>query len=326
MKKTSVNTEALQLLAKYRAGQCSPHEIERVERWFNSFDDNNENLTEADKVAIEEVTQNILLKTQPGQPKVLRFKPIYRWYAAAACLLLGLITVSVLMRRSASRAELEQNLSFSTTNGQRKTITLADGSMVMLNAASSVKLLGFDSEHRTIALSGEAFFKIAKDKAHPFIIKTGKIQTHVIGTSFNIRAYADEPNISVAVASGKVQVEENNVGVKVLGAGMTVNHLFTYNIKSGSYTLVENNVNTAKGWINNQLYFNKATLADIARIMERTYNVPVKLIGQAKTNPHFTATFSVSNIDATLSQLSLLTGVSYQRTANGIVLDLDSIK
>lgn len=326
MKKTSVNTEALQLLAKYRAGQCSPEEIERVEHWFNAFDDNNENLTEADKSAIEEANRYILAQTQPGQPKVVRFKPAYKWYAAAACLLLGVVIASALIRRSSSRTALEQNLTFSTTNGERKNITLADGSTVMLNAASSVKLLGFDAEHRTVSLSGEAFFKIAKDKTHPFIIKTGKIQTHVIGTSFNIRAYADEPNISVAVASGKVQVEENNAGAKVLGAGMTINHLFTYNIKSGSYTLVENNVSTANGWINNQLYFNKATVADIARILERTYNVPVKVVGNAAANPHFTVTFNAGRLDVTLSQLSLLTGVTYQRTAAGVILDVSSIK
>lgn len=323
MKKSTVNKEALALLKKYKAGQCTPEELTRVDQWFNSFDSSPQTLTVADLANIQEATEVILKTTSPKLKKIFNFKTSYLWYSAAACVVVGFFMTLVLTNHP---VVTEKNTIFTTSNGQRKNITLSDGSEIMLNAGSSFRLLGFNAENRTVSLSGEAFFKIAKDKKHPFIIKTGKIQTHVVGTSFNIRAYADETQISVAVSSGKVQVEENNHSGKVLGRNMTANHIFNYNIGNGKCKLMVADVSASKGWLNNQLFFNKATISEIAKTLERSYGVPIKIIGNKTSTGHYTVKFQNPDLNLILDQLSVLTGLTHKSNREGVTLDLGNIK
>ena len=98
--------------------------------------------------------------------------------------------------------------SVATPRGGTYQITLPDGTKVWLNAASS---LSFPSTfqglgNRKVELSGEAYFEVAKDKTHPFIVQTDKQEVEVLGTHFNINSYADEPSIKTTLLEGSVRV------------------------------------------------------------------------------------------------------------------------
>lgn len=97
-----------------------------------------------------------------------------------------------------------------TPQGKDFHVTLADGTQVWLNAESSITYPStFDGNTtRTVSLTGEAYFEVAKDKAHPFIVRHGGITTRVTGTSFNVRSYAGEQP-HVTLASGSVSVSSN---------------------------------------------------------------------------------------------------------------------
>lgn len=93
-----------------------------------------------------------------------------------------------------------------TGENQRKSITLADGSRIQMNAQSTLSFPErFTGDTREIALTGEAYFEVAKDPSRPFIITTADVTTTVVGTAFNIHAYAQE-DIDVTVTEGKVKV------------------------------------------------------------------------------------------------------------------------
>ncbi|RYZ95824.1 MAG: hypothetical protein EOP47_25055 [Sphingobacteriaceae bacterium] len=98
-------------------------------------------------------------------------------------------------------------LEVAAVNGNVTHITLGDGTKIWLNGGSKLKYPEtFRGKLREITIEGEAFFDVAHDADHPFIVHTGDITTQVLGTSFNIKAYPDEQLLKVDVVSGKVGI------------------------------------------------------------------------------------------------------------------------
>lgn len=127
---------------------------------------------------------------------------------AAAAVLLVIVALSVyrggLMpaRQAGALTETDR-----TAPGERKMVTLGDGSRVWLSPGSELEFPGrFDGTERMVKLEGEAFFDIAKDPVRPFRVVTGDVVTRILGTSFDVNAYRERNYVSVTVATGKVAV------------------------------------------------------------------------------------------------------------------------
>ncbi|PWS32650.1 FecR family protein [Pedobacter paludis] len=97
-----------------------------------------------------------------------------------------------------------------TYTGETQIVALPDGSKVWLNAASSIKYPSSfaAAPRRRVELAGEAYFEIAKDRDHPFVVETGNQEVEVLGTHFNINAYTDEPGIATTLLEGSVRVSK----------------------------------------------------------------------------------------------------------------------
>lgn len=144
------------------------------------------------------------------------------WMRVAAILVIGFFATFILLRSPVStdadtgRTETENSskISIRTLSGERKNIRLADGTRVWLSPSSTLKYpREFKDAQREVRLSGEAFFEVAPDKSHPFIIYSGGIETKVLGTSFNISAYDSQEEVAVTVVTGKVNVT-NTAGIE----------------------------------------------------------------------------------------------------------------
>lgn len=111
----------------------------------------------------------------------------------------GQLVYTIAENKTGSSSTLEYN-TVETPNGGRYEVVLPDGTHVWMNAASSLKYpASFASlKERRVELQGEAYFQVAKDRQHPFIVKTAKQEVKVLGTHFNINSYADEPEIGRA--------------------------------------------------------------------------------------------------------------------------------
>ncbi|HTN09170.1 FecR family protein [Agriterribacter sp.] len=140
---------------------------------------------------------------------------VWRNIAAASVILIGLLAYFIFPVNRNGEADGAGNLMdgnfsellVSTTTGERKNIQLADGTQVWLSPSSKIEYpASFRGGLREIKLSGEAFFEVAHDADHPFIIHSGNIETKVLGTSFNIQAYDNQEEIAVMVVTGSVNV------------------------------------------------------------------------------------------------------------------------
>jgi len=159
-----------------------------------------------------------------------------------------------------------------TPNGGQYQVNLPDGSKVWLNAASTLTYATSLREHgednRRVTLSGEAYFEIAKDKAHPFIVKTATQEVRVLGTHFNVNSYADEKVVTTTLEEGSVQVSALGRS-KVIKPGEQV--LFDgkeLNARSAD-------LQTALAWKNGRIYFRDADIETIMRQVSRWYDVEV---------------------------------------------------
>lgn len=153
-----------------------------------------------------------------------------------------------------------------TPKGGTYQVTLSDGTRVWLNAASSLTYSSNIIEHgfRTVSLTGEGYFEVSKDKAHPFVVQSKGQRVKVLGTHFNISSYAEEKNVKTTLLEGSVQVNE----------------IF---LKPNEQSILENNrisvipVDAEKmvAWKNGKFVFNSESIESIMNKLSRWYNVEI---------------------------------------------------
>ena len=151
-------------------------------------------------------------------------------------------------------------------------VLLADGTRVWLNAASRLRYPGrFAGDRREVYLEGEGYFEVAKDSLRPFIVHAGEVKTRVLGTSFNVKAYADEPAVYTTLVSGRVAVRSDGGGELHLQPG----ELATYSRENKTLAVVPADVEVETAWKNGMFYFKQLPLEEILRIVARWYDLDV---------------------------------------------------
>jgi transmembrane sensor len=161
----------------------------------------------------------------------------------------------------------------STERAEYKYILLPDSTQVWLNAGSTLEYPDhFDKTSRDVILSGEAYFDVKHAAEHPFIIHTGQITTRVLGTAFNINAYADRLNIRVSVSRGKVSVSRGNQLVATLLKGQEVKVSQLEN--TGQQKVLS--TNSVAAWQQGNLIYDDETMGEIIADLERVYNVNIQ--------------------------------------------------
>lgn len=173
-------------------------------------------------------------------------------------------------------ASLEPGLNTLTVpSGGKYSLVLPDGSRVWLNAESSINFpTAFSGRKRSVKISGEVYFDVAKDPARPFIVQVGNNrQIRVLGTQFNVNAYSDEEEITTTLLEGSVEIlPGGNAGLAVrLKPGEQAAFSETGQIS------VRHGVNTDEivAWKNGMFHFEKADIQSVMRQISRWYNVEV---------------------------------------------------
>lgn len=177
-------------------------------------------------------------------------------------------------------------LTLTTPCGQDYTVTLSDGTTVVLNAGSQLIFPdAFGAGNREVYLKGEAMFDVAHDPAHPFIVKTDWFDTRVLGTKFNLRSYSRE-DTHVTLLEGKVTVSKEQAPEVTLNPSEQASLS-----QSGEITKQKVDTYPYLEWQNGFFYFDNASLAEIMRELGRWYNVDVVFHNEKLLNYriHFSA-------------------------------------
>jgi transmembrane sensor len=173
-----------------------------------------------------------------------------------------------------------------TPNGGQYRLRLPDGTKVWLNAASSLRFpTRFDSDTRRVELTGEAFFDVVSmgDRANPFQVVSGNQEVEVLGTEFNVNAYADEQSVTTTLVKGKVKVnftsedKNKNVGREVM---LSPGQRASTGKNSREIEVSQADMEESIAWKNGQFRFNDTDLETIMRQIARWYDVRVEWVGE----------------------------------------------
>ncbi|MET6996560.1 FecR family protein [Chitinophaga defluvii] len=250
---------------------------------------------------------------------------------AASLLLLVAIRQLVVHRYAADKAALEQDkYTYVSMPGERKSFQLPDGSTVLLNGGSVLRITpAFNEENRQVHLEGEAYFDVAQDAGKPFVIQAGDMCVKVLGTTFNVKAYPQDKTLETVLIRGAVEVTVKDMprqqvilkpqqkiiiekpAKQAAGIQDSVSHTHHQREAIGKIAvknvqlLADDSTVMETSWTLNRLVFDNETLAVVATKIERWYGVKVQIDPAIADTYTFTGIFENESIQQMLKALQL---------------------
>lgn len=173
--------------------------------------------------------------------------------------------------------------------GERSRIILDDGTQVWVNAGSKLEYANnfLENPTREVYLKGEAYFDVTPDASRPFVVHVQGVDIKVLGTSFNVKGYDEEPKIEATLVHGKISISSDSIYDHVT---LAANQRAVF-LKEKNRMFVENNVetDTYTSWRKGVLVFEDQPLREILPILERTFNVAIHTEDAHSLNCRFTA-------------------------------------
>ena len=243
----------------------------------------------------------------PDKKRNIRIR-INTWLRVAALFLLPVLTATGVYLYMSRNTTSPAPLIVSVERGQKANITLPDGSKVWLNSQSKLTYSpDFNVKTRELLLDGEAFFEVAHNAEKPFIVRSNDIAVEALGTAFGVKAYNEDNLISSILLRGKVRVTTPD-GESILMPNERIMYDKTTRKKTKSSVL---NSTDFKGWIHNELRYENVSLEDIAKDIQRIYNVKVMFANERIRNQRFTGSVNNNSLESMLSIIKLTSPVSF---------------
>ncbi len=260
-------------------------------------------------------------------------KKSYRWYKVAAVFAFLVATGAAIYYSTDSQVEM---VTYNTIPGQKSTIPLPDGTSIRLNAGSTIVFPEkFSGSAREISLTGEAFFEVARDEKRPFIIKSGDLVTTVLGTSFNIKAFAND-EIEVTVATGKVQVETSQGSVVKNDRGtsprdvnsqiLTPGQQATFNPTTKEITTQQVAIDQYTLWKDGVLVLDGQDFEQVGKTLQRWFGATIIFDNDQLKKCEIRGRFNDPKLEKVLDALKYIYSIEYQVKEDGIhILGNDNI-
>ncbi|RTE52275.1 FecR family protein [Arenibacter aquaticus] len=207
--------------------------------------------------------------------------------------------------------------------GKKFQLELADGTIVYVNSGSVLRYpTSFaTSDNRQVSLKGEAFFKVAEDKEHPFIVNSGSVNVRVLGTEFNVSAYDEDLEASTVLVSGSVQLYDSlSVNKEKSNVQLLPGERGTWRKDHQSFRtdMVDTSIYTS--WVEGKLIFRDMPFKQIRKQLERRYNVTIVNKDTVLDNNTFSANFEEESIEEILEILDRTYGIEYTVINNKIII------
>ena len=173
-----------------------------------------------------------------------------------------------------------KEIGYNTINvpyGGTYTVELCDGTKVYLNSGTTLEFPSrFDGKVRSVILKGEAYFDVARNVSKPFVVEVDEMKVKVLGTSFNVKSYVDEPGVYTTLVEGSVAILRDGQPEKKIKPGEQA----YYNKGVGTLSIAEVDVKEFTSWKDGVFYFKDIALEEILRIVSRWYDLEVFYMNQ----------------------------------------------
>ncbi|WP_085537307.1 FecR family protein [Massilibacteroides vaginae] len=330
-------THILSLLQKYIENRCEEHELNLLLHWLkapDNLEDFNlissslwnklgEKYTYPNDKRISELNNEVealltKIKTEQATSKKqnsISKKFFYR--SAAVLLLLISLSLGYLWLNTTKITDDITYTEISAIRGEIKEYTLEDGTHIVLNSESKIKIPSdYNKENRHVEMIGEGFFNVTSNPEKPFIIMSGQTQVKVLGTSFNVKAYSEDKVIGITVSTGKVLVSIPDIDLQL--RVLPMEHLLVNKETSNvnKHTLVENNYTK---WIEGVLFFDKEPLSEVIKTISRKYERNV-LLRCKNCNPLISGRHDNKSLEAVIDAICFTTGLKQKEEEGGSII------
>ncbi|UCS92011.1 FecR domain-containing protein [Echinicola marina] len=239
---------------------------------------------------------------------------IFTWGGsiAASILLLGMMMLSYSIWFNKPKEEVIAvsipTIYKSAPKGIKKTVMLPDGSKVVLNSGSSISYPETFGNTREIDLKGQAFFDVERDTARPFIVKSGELETRVLGTSFDIKAYDGQNKLHVAVVTGKVRVSTGN-GIE---SHITPTEAIFYDRKTNAMSKDFYDYELLVGWKEKILKFQDTQYDEVFEQLSNWYDVSFVIEKDVTLEGDYTGRFEDQSLKNVLMGMEYSAGIKFE--------------
>ena len=246
-----------------------------------------------------------------------RRRKFYLWFARVASVILLLLMTGLSVHYYTMSQMIMPDMIVSVEKGQKANVVLPDGSKVWVNSDSRLSYGSrFNQKERVLSLEGEAYFEVTPDKDRPFIVETDELAVRALGTSFNVKSYEEEKDVSTVLMTGKVEVTSDYDRLV-----LNPNERIVFNKQTGHMekSTVENTGDYIN-WKYNALTFNGETFENIVHTLERYYNTRIVFESETLKKYRFTGTPGNTSLESILQILSLTSPLSYEIRDSMIIL------
>ncbi|MNJ96385.1 fec operon regulator FecR [compost metagenome] len=235
----------------------------------------------------------------------------------------------------AQQEVVEYRMSYSSNKGEKRIISLPDGSTVWLNGDSKLYLAtDFNKKERRVKLVGEGFFAVAKDKKHPFIVSCKDSEVKVLGTKFNIRAYQDENKTQTSLVEGAIELKSQKNGETyrmVPGDKLTItnNGIVPSSSDKSADNMVKRTALLVKDgekmpsealWLENKLSFEADPMNIVASKISKWYNRNIVIDNTELEKTTFTGTMEDYSLEMALKTILLANPKLHMREENESII------
>jgi len=295
------------LLDAYYQGHCNEEERKAVEEWIRMEDYENYRLTPPGHLQ-DEIWNGV-------SERISTTSKSYRthYWTAAACI--ALVCAAFLTWQFLRPAkDITQFAQVKTLKGQRAKVILPDGTVVHLNANSSLSYPEKFDNVRQVTLSGEAYFEVTKMPEKPFVVTGKTTRTRVLGTSFNLVERGSKR--SLTVLTGKVSYQNTQSSQLI---NVTPNERVELK-QDGQFE--KRNVYARKSiaWQEDKLLFENTKMSDVAMVLEDWYGIDIKITDSKLSGQSFTGQFDHPQLGSVLHTIGFALKFNYRQTKEGFVL------
>ena len=323
-------TDYILLFDKFLLKQASAEEIQVLIQWLKSegsFQDwadeewnaaASEMDTKLQRQLFGQIKEKISQIDRTCLPeKENRPRKFYLWSARVASVILLLLMTGLSVYYYTMSQMIMPDMIVSVEKGQKANVVLPDGSKVWVNSDSRLSYGSrFNQKERVLSLEGEAYFEVTPDKDRPFIVETDELAVRALGTSFNVKSYEEEKDVSTVLMTGKVEVTSDYDRLV-----LNPNERIVFNKQTGHMekSTVENTGDYIN-WKYNALTFNGETFENIVHTLERYYNTRIVFESETLKKYRFTGTPGNTSLESILQILSLTSPLSYEVRDSMIIL------
>lgn len=283
------------------------------------------------ELALQKVLNQVNTRDEAGDPWIeeisVKRMPVWKMITRIAAMLVLLAGLGIgaykIFINPKSVTPVQANLiQKQNAKGVKSTIELVDGSKIWLNADSKVQYPAlFNGNTREVYLNGEAFFDIAKNPAKPFIIHLSNGTVRVLGTSFNIKAYDNEPVVETSVSTGKVafipRLKNNRKADTVF---LTPNNKVVYRLDEEKIITAATVSSEDKAWTEGKMIFRSMLFDEIAVELERNFGKKVVFKSEEARDYRLTGSFQNNTLVEILYYLAKTKTFSYTISDEEIVI------